>query len=69
MKTYIWCKLFGHKFLSESKRLVRRNDIYNTWSVQSEPTTFCLKCGLSKAEISSGTWGGNGILSKTKNDE
>lgn len=43
MKTYIWCKLFGHKFL-----VVDRGDDGN-WYVH--PDDWCSKCGLTKKEL------------------
>jgi hypothetical protein len=44
MKTMLWCKIFGHKFMAN----VGSEGTY--WRVLA-PVEFCVRCGLSKKEI------------------
>ncbi len=45
MKTYIWCKLFGHKF-----KVVSVTNFMGA-HIHKEAIDMCVKCGLSKEEL------------------
>lgn len=48
IKERIWCKLFGHKFLSlESETPTGQYSHINHY----RPVNYCVNCGLSKEEI------------------
>jgi len=45
------CKLFGHKFVLESREYIGRDSLYNKFYVKYIKTDFCIRCGIIKEEL------------------